>query len=79
MKSMMGLLKEEQNVPVVKGPNHGFVIEQPYQEGQQGEKLDSYIIGVTHFDEKNPVYLELGDINPDVIDKIKKVATDCGY
>jgi hypothetical protein len=79
IKSLMGLLTEEDNKPGLKGVNHGFVIKQPYQEGQQGVELDSYIIGVTHFDEKNPVYLELDDINPKIIDDIKKVATNCGY
>jgi hypothetical protein len=55
------------------------VIKQPYQEGQEGKKLNSFIIGVTHFNEKNPVYLELDDINPSVINDIKQVATNCGY
>jgi len=79
MKSMMGLLTEDENEMQVKGANHGFVIKQPYQEGQEGKKLNSYIIGITHFNEKNPVYLELDDINPKIIDDIKKVATNCGY
>ena len=57
IKQMMGLLIEEENQPVTKGANHGVVIKQPYQQGQEGEPLNSFIIGVTHFDEKNPVYL----------------------
>ena len=76
---MMGLLIEDENEPAVKGTNHGVVIKQPYQEGQEGKKLNSFIIGVTHFNEKNPVYLELDDINPSVINDIKQVATNCGY
>jgi len=76
---VMGLLIEEENVPVVKGVNHGVVIKQPYQQGQEGEPLNSFIIGVTHFDEKNPVYLELDDIDPSIINDIKQVATNCGY
>jgi len=79
IKQVMGLLIEEENVPVVKGVNHGVVIKQPYQQGQEGEPLNSFIIGVTHFDEKNPVYLELDDINPSIINDIKQVATNCGY
>ena len=79
IKSMMGLLIEDENEPAVKGTNHGVVIKQPYQEGQEGKKLNSFIIGVTHFNEKNPVYLELDDINPSVINDIKQVATNCGY
>jgi hypothetical protein len=75
----MGLLIEEENEPVVKGVNHGVVIKQPYQQGQEGEQLNSFIIGITHFDEKNPVYLELDDINPSIINDIKQVATNCGY
>jgi hypothetical protein len=55
------------------------VIKQPYQQGQEGEQLNSFIIGVTHFDEKNPVYLELDDIDPSIINDIKQVATNCGY
>lgn len=76
---MMGLLTEEENEPAVKGVNHGFVIKQPYQEGQEGKQLNSFIIGVTHFKKEKPVYLELGDINPSIIEEIKKVATNCGY
>ena len=64
IKSMMGLLTEDENESAVKGVNHGFVIKQPYQEGQEGEQFNSFIIGVTHFDEKNPVYLKKDDINP---------------
>jgi len=79
IREMMGLLTEEENEPAVKGVNHGFVIKQPYQQGQEGKQLNSFIIGVTHFDEKNPVYLELGDINPSIREEIKKVATECGY
>jgi len=77
---MMGLLKEEEeNEPAVKGVNHGFVIKQPYQQGQEGKQLNSFIIGVTHFKKEKPVYLELGDINPSIIEEIKQVATECGY
>ena len=79
IKQMMGLLIEEENQPVTKGANHGVVIKQPYQQGQEGESLNSFIIGVTHFDEKNPVYLELDDIDPSIINDIKQVATNCGY
>ena len=79
IKQVMGLLTEEENQPVTKGVNHGVVIKQPYQEGQEGEPLNSFIIGVTHFDEKNPVYLELDDIDPSIINDIKQVATNCGY
>jgi len=79
IKEMMGLLIEDENEPAVKGTNHGVVIKQPYQEGQEGEKLNSFIIGVTHFNEKNPVYLELDDIDPSIINDIKEVATNCGY
>jgi hypothetical protein len=80
IKQMMGLLVEqEENQPATKGVNHGVVIKQPYQQGQEGEQLNSFIIGVTHFDEKNPVYLELDDINPSIINDIKQVATNCGY
>jgi hypothetical protein len=79
IKEMMGLLTEEENKPAVKGVNHGVVIKQPYQQGQEGEQLNSFIIGVTHFDEKNPVYLELDDIDPSIINDIKQVATNCGY
>ena len=80
IKSMMGLLtEEEQPEEKNKGVYHGYVIKQPYQSGQEGKKLHSYIIGVTHFDEKSPVYLELDDINPSVIEEIKKVALECGY
>jgi hypothetical protein len=79
IKEMMGLLTEEENKPAVKGVNHGVVIKQPYQQGQEGEPLNSFIIGVTHFDEKNPVYLELDDIDPSIINDIKQVATNCGY
>ena len=79
IKSMMGLLTEDENEPAVKGANHGFVIKQPYQEGQEGEQFNSFIIGVTHFDEKNPVYLKKDDINPSEIEEIKQVATNCGY
>ena len=77
---MMGLLtEEEQPEQKNKGTYHGYVIKQPYQSGQEGKQLDSYVIGVTHFEEKSPVYLELGDINPSVIEEIKKVASECGY
>ena len=79
IKQVMGLLIEEENEPVVKGVNHGFVIKQPYQQGQEGEQLNSFIIGVTHFNEKNPVYLKKDDINPSEIEEIKQVATNCGY
>jgi hypothetical protein len=79
IKQVMGLLIEEENEPAVKGVNHGVVIKQPYQQGQEGEQLNSFIIGITHFDEKNPVYLELDDINPSIINDIKQVATNCGY
>ncbi len=79
IRQVMGLLREEENEPVTKGVNHGAVIKQPYQQGQEGERLNSFIIGVTHFDEKNPVYLELGDINPSIIEEIKRVAAECGY
>jgi hypothetical protein len=79
IREMMGLLTEEENKPAVKGVNHGVVIKQPYQQGQEGEQLNSFIIGVTHFDEKNPVYLELDDIDPSIINDIKEVATNCGY
>ena len=79
IKEVMGLLIEDENQPAVKGVNHGFVIKQPYQEGQEGEKLNSFIIGVTHFDEKNPVYLKKDDINSSEIEEIKQVATNCGY
>jgi hypothetical protein len=75
----MGLITEEENEPAVKGVNHGFVIKQPYQQGQEGEQLNSFIIGVTHFNEKNPVYLKKDDINPSEIEEIKQVATNCGY
>jgi hypothetical protein len=75
----MGLLIEDENQPATKGVNHGVVIKQPYQQGQEGEQLNSFIIGVTHFDEKNPVYLELDDIDPSIINDIKEVATNCGY
>ena len=80
IKQMMGLLtEEEQPEQKNKGTYHGYVIKQPYQSGQEGKQLDSYVIGVTHFEEKSPVYLELGDINPSVIEEIKKVASECGY
>ena len=79
IKQMMGLLTEEENEPAVKGVNHGFVIKQPYQEGQEGKQLNSFIIGVTHFKKETPVYLELGDINRSIIEEIKQVATECGY
>jgi len=79
IKQVMGLLIEEENEPAVKGVNHGVVIKQPYQRGQEGEQLNSFIIGVTHFDEKNPVYLKLDDIDPSIINDIKQVATNCGY
>ncbi len=79
IRQVMGLLREEENEPATKGVNHGVVIKQPYQQGQEGEQLNSFIIGVTHFDEKNPVYLELDDINPSIINDIKQVATNCGY
>jgi hypothetical protein len=79
IKEMMGLITEEENEPAVKGDNHGFVIKQPYQQGQEGKQFNSFIIGITHFDEKNPVYLELDDINPSIINDIKQVATNCGY
>jgi hypothetical protein len=81
IREMMGLLTEEENnnEPSTKGVNHGVVIKQPYQKNQEGKQLDSYIIGVTHFDEKSPVYLELGDINPNIVDEIKKVAQNCGF
>jgi hypothetical protein len=79
IKQVMGLLIEEENEPAVKGVNHGVVIKQPYQQGQEGEPLNSFIIGVTHFNEKNPVYLELDDIDPSIINDIKEVATNCGY
>lgn len=79
IKQMMGLLTEEENKPVVKGVNHGVVIKQPYQKNQEGKQLDSFIIGVTHFNEKSPVYLELGDINPNIVDEIKTVAQKCGF
>ena len=79
IKQMMGLLIEEENQPVTKGANHGVVIKQPYQQGQEGESLNSFIIGITHFDEKNPVYLELDDIDDSIINDIKQVATNCGY
>ena len=79
MKQMMGLLTEEENEPAVKGVNHGVVIKQPYQEGQEGEQFNSFIIGVTHFKKEKPIYLELGDINPSIIEEIKQVATECGY
>jgi hypothetical protein len=75
----MGLLTEEENKPAEKGVNHGVVIRQPYQEGQEGKKLDSFIIGITHFDEKHPVYLKKEDINSSIIEEIKEVATECGY
>ena len=79
IKQIMGLITEEENEPAVKGVNHGFVIKQPYQQGQEGEQLNSFIIGVTHFNEKNPVYLKKDDINPSEIEEIKQVATNCGY
>lgn len=79
IKQIMGLLTEEENEPAVKGVNHGFVIKQPYQQGQEGKQLNSFIIGVTHFDEEKPVYLKKDDINPSVIEEIKKVALECGY
>ena len=79
IKEMMGLLTEEENKPAVKGVNHGVVIKQPYQEGQEGEQFNSFIIGVTHFNEENPVYLKKEDINPSEIEEIKQVATECGY
>ena len=79
IREMMGLLTEEENEPAVKGVNHGFVIKQPYQQGQEGKQLNSFIIGVTHFDEEKPVYLKKDDINPSVIEEIKKVALECGY
>ena len=79
IKSMMGLLTEDENDSEVKGVNHGFVIKQPYQEGQEGEQFNSFIIGITHFNKENPVYLKLDDINPEIIDDIKQVATKCGY
>ena len=79
IKSMMGIITEDENESEVKGVNHGFVIKQPYQEGQEGEQFNSFIIGITHFNKENPVYLELDDINPEIIDDIKQVATNCGY
>lgn len=79
IRKMYGLLTEEENKPVLKGVNHGVVIKQPYQKNQEGEQLDSFIIGVTHFDVKSPVYLELDDINPNIVDEIKKVAQNCGF
>jgi len=79
IKQMMGLLTEEEDQLEVKGVNHGVVIKQPYQQGQEGEQYNSFIIGVTHFNKENPVYLELGDINPSIIEEIKQVATNCGY
>ena len=79
IREMMGLLTEKENEPAVKGVNHGFVIKQPYQEGQEGKQLNSFIIGVTHFKKETPVYLELGDINRSIIEEIKQVATECGY
>jgi len=79
IKEVMGLITEEENEPVKKGINHGKVIIQPYHEGQKGKKLDSFIIGITHFDENNPVYLEKNDINPSIINKIMEVAQQCGY
>ena len=79
IKQMMGLLTEEEDQLEVKGVNHGVVIKQPYQQGQEGEQYNSFIIGVTHFNKENPVYLELGDINPSIIEEIKEVATNCGY
>jgi hypothetical protein len=79
IKQIMGLLTEEENKPAEKGVNHGVVIRQPYQEGQEGKKLDSFIIGITHFDEKHPVYLKKEDINSSIIEEIKEVATECGY
>lgn len=79
VKELMGLITEQENEPVKKGVNHGVVIKQPYQQGQEGEKLNSFIIGVTHFDEKSPVYLKLEDINSSVIEEIKNVAEKCGY
>jgi hypothetical protein len=75
----MGLLTEEEDQLEVKGVNHGVVIKQPYQQGQEGEQYNSFIIGVTHFNEKNPVYLKKDDINPSEIEEIKQVATNCGY
>ena len=79
IKEVMGLIAEEENESALKGVNHGVVIKQPYQEGQEGKKLNSFIIGVTHFDEKNPVYLKKDDINSSEIEEIKQVATNCGY
>lgn len=79
IRKMYGLLTEEENKPVLKGVNHGVVIKQQYQKNQEGEQLDSFIIGVTHFDVKSPVYLELDDINPNIVDEIKKVAQNCGF
>ena len=79
IKEVMGLITEEENEPVKKGINHGKVIIQPYHEGQKDKKLDSFIIGITHFDENNPVYLEKNDINPSIINKIIEVAQQCGY
>ena len=79
IKQVMGLITEDENESEVKGVNHGFVIKQPYQEGQEGKQLNSFIIGITHFNKENPVYLELDDINPKIIDDIKQVATNCGY
>jgi hypothetical protein len=57
IRQVMGLLREEENEPATKGVNHGVVIKQPYQQGQEGEQLNSFIIGVTHFDEKKPCIL----------------------
>ena len=71
IREMMGLLTEDENEPAVKGVNHGVVIKQPYQEGQEGEQFNSFIIGVTHFKKEKPIYLELGDINPSIIEEIK--------
>ena len=80
IKELMGLLtEEEQPEQKNKGVFHGHVIKQPYQSGQEGKELHTYIIGVTHFEEKSPIYLELDDINPSVIEEIKTVALECGY
>ena len=67
IKEMMGLLTEDENEPAVKGANHGFVIKQPYQEGQEGKQFNSFIIGVTHFNEKNPAIIHEDNIRNEKI------------
>jgi predicted secreted protein len=70
IKSIMGLIKEEDEI--TPSNNHGTIII-------QGPKQDSIIIGVDHFDKNKENYLTKEDINSSQIDKIKSIATNCGY